>query len=57
MPEEKIALRKEVAKLKSEVVELRLRLANVTLLLRKEMSAAGKIPDLNKTSRWPDSKQ
>jgi hypothetical protein len=37
------ALKKELEKAKAEIESLRLRLANVTLLLKKEMVESGKL--------------
>jgi len=38
------ALKKELEEAKVEIESLRLRLANVTLLLKKEMVESGKLP-------------
>jgi hypothetical protein len=37
-------LKKELAAAKSEIRDLKLQLANVTVLLRKEMIASGRLP-------------
>jgi len=44
VPDEMQALKKELADVKVEIEELKLRLSNVTLLLKKEMIESGKLP-------------
>jgi hypothetical protein len=44
------ALKKELEAAKIEIEMLNLRLANVTLLLKKEMTASGKLPKVNELS-------
>jgi hypothetical protein len=48
---EELALRKEIAKLKIEVDELRLQLDNVLLLLKTEMTESGKLPKVDRKKR------
>jgi len=38
------SLKKQLAEANAEIESLRLRLSNVTLLLRKEMTESGKLP-------------
>jgi hypothetical protein len=47
MDAEKEALKKELEAAKIEIEMLNLRLANVTLLLRKEMTVSGKLPKIS----------
>jgi len=43
VPDEMQALKKELADAKAEIEELKLRLSNVMLLLKKEMTESGKL--------------
>ena len=45
------ALRKELAEAKAEIQRLNLRLSNVTLLLKKEMTASGSLPKPEKDAQ------
>ena len=50
MTNETKALKLELAAAKAEIIQLRLNLDNVTLLLKREMTESGKIPDLRNSA-------
>jgi len=50
VPDEIETNKKELAKAKAEIDELKLQLSNVTLLLKKEMAVSGKIPRFDQTN-------
>ena len=54
MPDATEALRRELAEAKAEIEKLRLRLSNVTLLLRKELMGASTLPKPPQTPRPRD---
>ena len=44
MPDDVEALKRELAEAKAEIQSLMLRLSNVTLMLKKEMTESGSLP-------------
>jgi len=51
------SLKKELAEARAEIQSLHLRLSNVTLLLKKEMTESGKLPKPNRANDDPGDRQ